>query len=41
LFGGGIKLFANMGFDLKLHLMATIAVDEENGIFQHQYKVIR
>ena len=41
LFGDGIKLFTKMPTELKLQLVATIAVDEKNGIFQYQYKVIR
>ena len=41
LFGGGIKLFTNMDIEINLKLIATVPVDEEIGIFQQQYVVVR
>ena len=40
LFGGGINLFSELDIELKLKLQSRIPVDEEQGIYQYQYKVI-
>jgi dihydrofolate reductase len=39
-FGNGIKLFTDLKKVLKLELVNTITVDEAEGIFQYQYKII-
>ena len=40
-FGKGIRLFLDLKEELSLKLIQKITVDETNGIFQFQYKVIR
>lgn len=41
IFGKGIKLFTDLKVELCLQLEKTITVNEKNGIFQYQYKVIK
>lgn len=40
-FGKGIKLFTDLKVELYLQLEKTITVNEKDGIFQYQYKVIK
>lgn len=40
-FGRGIKLFTDLKVELYLQLEKTITVNEKDGIFQYQYKVIK
>jgi len=40
-FGKGIQLFSNLKEELSLKFIRKITVDETDGIFQFQYKVIR
>jgi len=40
-FGKGIKLFTDLKRELYLQLEKTITVNEKDGIFQYQYKVIK
>ena len=41
IFGSGIKLFSNLNEEISLKFIQKITVDETEGIFQFQYKVIR
>jgi len=41
IFGKGIKLFTGLKRELYLQLEKKITVNEEDGIFQYQYKVIK
>jgi dihydrofolate reductase len=40
-FGKGIQLFPNLREEISLKIIRKITVDETDGIFQFQYKVIR
>jgi len=40
IFGKGISLFDEEVSELKLDFQKIISVDEKNGIFQYQYKVL-
>jgi len=41
IFGSGIKLFSNLKEELSLKVIKKITVNETEGIFQFQYKVLR